>query len=283
MHRHIRLGELLIGVEGVALMRGLFTASDESAQQRVDEVKRLLASTDAELDAFIVAPEFDVAEGYARWSTTYDAPGNPLVSAEQQTTWEIIDALPAGRALDAACGTGRHALRLVQRGHEVTGIDATPEMLARAQAKVPAAHFQTGDITALPLPDDSFDLAVCALALDHVPDLGRPIAELARVVRAGGHLVISDLHPVVKAVGAAAFFRDGDGAAGIVRVHSHSHADYLDAFAACGLTVVRCIEPRFSPAEVRMQHPAWDLIPEATMAAYVDLPIALIWHLTVGP
>lgn len=267
----------------MALMRGLLTASDASAQQRIDEITRLVASTDADPDAEVLStPEFEVREGYARWSTTYDAPGNALISVEQPTTWEIIAALPPGRALDAACGTGRYAERLAQLGHAVTGVDATPEMLAQAQAKVPAAHFLPGDVTALPLPDDAFDLAVCALALDHVTDLATAIAELARVVRAGGHLVISDLHPVVKAVGGAAFFRDADGAAGFVRIHSHSHGDYLDAFAACGLTVVRCIEPTFGAAEVKMQHPAWDLIPEATTAAYLDLPVALIWHLTVS-
>jgi ubiquinone/menaquinone biosynthesis C-methylase UbiE len=282
--RHVRLREFLVGVEGLALLRGLFTGTDESAQRRIDDVRRLVADEQAELYGLGAdTPEHEVTEGYARWSTTYDAPGNPLVSAEQATVWGLIDGVPAGRALDAACGTGRHAKYLAEKGHEVTGIDATPEMLAQAQKKVPNARFELGHLTALPFPDGSFDLAVCALALDHVADFAGAIAELARVVRPGGHVISSDLHPVVTALGGAAFFRDADGASGIVRVHAHSHAEYLDAFAAAGLTVRQCLEPRFGPAEVEMQQPAWSFIPEATTAAYLDLPAALIWDLTVSP
>ena len=281
MPRYVRVRELLVGIEGLALLRELFSGSDESAQRRIDEVKQLVGDAEAERYARgAVTPELEVTEGYARWSTTYDAPGNSLVSAEQAVMWELLDAVPPGRALDAACGTGRHAQRLAHNGHDVTGIDATAEMLARAAEKVPAGRFQTGDLMALPSPDRSFDLVVCALALDHVADLAGAVAELARVLAPGGELLISDLHPVIRAIGAAAFFRDAQGASAFVRGHPHSHADYLDAFAAAGLTVRRCIEPTFGAAEVKMQQPAWSLLPDATTAAYLGLPLALIWQLT---
>ena len=88
MPRHVRLREFLVGVEGLALLRGLFTGSDEAAQQRIDEVRRLVGDEEAELYAVGVdTPELEVTEGYARWSTTYDAPGNPVVSAEQPVVW----------------------------------------------------------------------------------------------------------------------------------------------------------------------------------------------------
>ena len=84
------------------------------------------------------------------------------------------------------CGSGRHAAYLASLGHRVIGIDATPDMLDLARAKAPTARFETADLAALPLPDGSVDLAVCALALTHCADLGPPISELARVVRPGG-------------------------------------------------------------------------------------------------
>jgi ubiquinone/menaquinone biosynthesis C-methylase UbiE len=280
--RHVRLREFLVGVEGLALMRGLFTGSDEAAQARIDEVKRIVADDEAELFGLGTdTPELAVAEGYARWSSTYDEPGNPLVSVEQAVVWRLLDQVAPGRALDAACGTGRHARWLAERGHEVFGVDATPEMLARARENVPRASFEQADLRALPFANDSFDLVVCALALDHVAQFDAAIAELARVVRPEGAVVISDLHPVVKVLGGAAFFRDSDGASGVVRSYRRSHGDYLDAFAACGLTVRRCLEPAFGAAEVEMQQPAWAFMPEATTAAYLDLPAALIWDLTV--
>jgi SAM-dependent methyltransferase len=279
--RHVRLREFLVGVEGLALMRGLFTGTDDEAERRILEAHRIVGDDEAELFGTAVdVPELEVAAGYARWSTTYDAPGNPLISVEEPIVWELLDGAPAGRALDAACGTGRHARRLVARGHEVVGIDATHEMLARARENVPGATFRQGDVCALPLDDASFDLVVCALALEHVADLGLAIAELARVVRPRGRVIISELHPVLKALGGAAFFRDTSGASGVVRGYTHTHADYLDAFAAAGLAVTRCIEGSFGEREVKMQEPAATLIPEATAAAYLGLPAALVWDLS---
>jgi SAM-dependent methyltransferase len=280
MARHVRLREFLLGVEGLALLRGLFTGTDEAAQRRVDEVCRIVG--DAEVDTFALGadvPELDVVPGYARWSSTYDGPGNPLISVEQPVVWALIDEAPPGHAVDAACGTGRHTGRLLQRGHEVIGVDATPDMLARARDAVPNADFRHGDLNDLPLEDASAELIVCALALEHVEELGPPVMELARVARPGGRVIISDIHPVLRALGGAAFFRGSDGSSAYVRGHPHSHADYLDAFGAAGLALRRCIEPRFASAEVEMQQPAAAFAPEATEAAYLGLSAALVWDL----
>jgi ubiquinone/menaquinone biosynthesis C-methylase UbiE len=279
--RHVRLRELLVGVEGIALMRGLFTGKNEVLERRIEEVRRIVSP--AESDTFGLGadvPEMETAEGYARWSTTYDAPGNPLISVEQPVVWELLDSLAPGRALDAACGSGRHARRLLDRGHEVVGIDATAEMLELARRNVSGARFDQGDISDLPFEGGEFDAVVCSLALDHISDLSGAIAELARVVRPAGRVIVSDLHPVLKAVGGAAYFRDAEGAGGVVRGYGHTHADYLDAFASAGLQARRCIEPRFSHEEVGMQQPAAAFIPEATEGAYLGLPAALIWDLT---
>jgi len=280
MARHVRLREFLVGVEGLALLRGLFTGSDESAHQRIAEVRRVVG--DAEAETFAVGadvPELDVTEGYSRWSTTYDKPGNPLVSVEQPAVWALIDELPPGQALDAACGTGRHTRHLVERGHQVTGIDATREMLDRARETVPGAIFEHGDVSHLPLQSASVDLALCALALEHLEELTPPFTELARVVRVGGRVIVSDIHPVLSAIGGAAFFTAADGRSAYVRGHPHSHGDYLDAIAAAGLTLRRCIEPCFGHAEVEMQQPAAAFVPEATEAAYLDFPAALVLDL----
>jgi hypothetical protein len=82
--RHIRLRELLLGVEGLALLRQLLAGSDEHADARVAEMQRILS--DAENTTFGLGsdvPELDVRAGYTAWSETYDRPGNPLISVEQ--------------------------------------------------------------------------------------------------------------------------------------------------------------------------------------------------------
>ena len=188
MARNIALQELLVGVEGLALLRHLYDGTDAQARQRLAEVARVLA--DDSLAGTETTAEAPARAGYPAWSETYDEPGNPIVAIEEPAVWAILDGLPPGRALDAACGTGRHGRRLAAAGHEVIGLDLTPEMLARAG--MPAAE---ADLLALPVSSTSCDLAVCALALAHVADLDPAVAELARVLRPRGRLVVLVLHP----------------------------------------------------------------------------------------
>jgi ubiquinone/menaquinone biosynthesis C-methylase UbiE len=276
--RHVRLREFLVAVEGLALFRTLVEGGDETAEARIDEVRRIVGE-DGTYGFGTDVPELDPRAGYARWSATYDRPGNPLISVEQPVVWALLDALPRGRALDAACGTGRHAAHLAERGHDVTGVDGSPEMLEIARTRDPNTRFLEGDLHALPVEDGEFDVAVCALALGHCADLRTPVAELTRAVRSGGSLVLSDLHPVMSVAGGQALFESGDGSLAFVREHVHLHGEYLDAFGASGLDIVRCVEPRFGPAEAGMQGMAAQFIPEATQAAFAGLPGALIWQL----
>ena len=280
MARYVRLREFLVGVEGLALMRHLFVGEDAVAQRRIDEVRRITGG--AEEDSFAAGmevPELDAQRGYAAWSETYDRPGNPLISVEAPAVVKLLRESPPGRAVDAACGTGRHARWLADHGHEVLGVDASPEMLERARLNVPSARFMQGDLRRLPIDTASAGLVVCALALEHLPELTPPVRELARITRQGGRVVISTIHPVLAALGGAAYFQAADGSGAVVRVHRHPHGDYLEAFADAGLEAKRCVEPAFSRAEAAMQGPATALIADATEAAYVGLPAALIWDL----
>jgi len=269
-----------VAVEGLALFRRLVEDDDETAAARIDEVRRIVGSDDeATFGLGTDVPELDPHAGYARWAATYDRPGNPLISIEQPVVWALLDAMPPGRALDAACGTGRHTAHLFEKGHEVTGVDHSPEMLELARARAPDARLLEGDLRDLPVDDGEFDLAVCALALGHCDDLREPVAELARAVRAGGSIVLSDLHPVMSVAGGQALFEAADGSLAFVREHVHLYAEYIDAFADAGLDIVECIEPRFGPDEAGMQGMAAQFIPQATQTAFAGLPGALVWQL----
>ena len=277
MARHVRLRELLVGVEGLALLRDLYDGTDAVAGERLAEVRRLLDD-----EAFSVAEltsEADPRTGYRSWSESYDEPGNPIVALEEPVIRSFLEPLPAGRALDAACGTGRHARLLVDRGHEVVGIDLTPEMLSRAAANVPEASFIQGDLRDVPAPDEHFDVVVCGLALAHLADLGAAVSELARVLKRGGRLLVSVLHPFQAHLGWHAPFADPAGKRGFVREHPHTHADYLTAFRCAGLNVRGCVEPELTADQVRAKRRAFRHIPEATLQAYLGLPGVLVWDL----
>jgi SAM-dependent methyltransferase len=98
-------------------------------------------------------------------------------------------ALPRGATvLDAGCGTGALAEAIAARDAtaRITGLDISEAFVATARARVPGAAFRTGDITALPDPDATYDAALSLLVLQFVPDRARAAAELARVTKPGG-------------------------------------------------------------------------------------------------
>lgn len=102
---------------------------------------------------------------------------------------------PAGdeRALDVGTGAGALALALAPFVGEVVGVDVEPELLARARTRAPAnATFEEADATALPFPDGSFDLTGTIRTLHHVHRPELALAELARVTRLGGRVLVVD-------------------------------------------------------------------------------------------
>jgi ubiquinone/menaquinone biosynthesis C-methylase UbiE len=274
------VGNFLVGMAGLSILRNWLGAPDVAAA-RFDELAGFLAHPDAPpLALRLDVPSEDVQSGYARWARAYDTAANPLIRVEQPAVQALIDALPPGSALDAACGTGRHARYLHARGHRVIGVDASAAMLDVARQALPDADLRIGNLTALPLESASVDLAVCSLALTHCEDLGPPILELARVVRPGGRLVISDFHPLQLMIGGSAFFIDADGRAGHVRSYAHRHEDYFAAFTAAGLAVRGCIEPRLDEEAVAMASGGlMPLAPEIFRRALLGLPEALVWEL----
>jgi SAM-dependent methyltransferase len=277
MARHVRLRELLVGVEGLALLRGLYAGSDEEAERRLAEIRRLLDD-----DAFAAAElttETDPRTGYSVWAESYGSDGNPIIALEQSIVWGIVDQLEPGRALDGACGTGRHSRHLADLGHDVVGVDLTGAMLERARAGVPEATFIEADLRDIPVATASFDLVVCGLALAHLPDLGPAIAELARVLRAGGRMAISVLHPFQAMLGWQAPFTDASGHRSFVREYPHTHGEYVAAFVDSNLRVSQCIEPRLDAELIQSKRRAFTNVPEATLAAYGGLPGVLVWDL----
>lgn len=101
---------------------------------------------------------------------------------------------PGDRVLDAGAGPGRFTLELLRLGAHVTALDISPGQLELLRARVPDVEAMLGDITDLSqFPDDMFDVTVCyGGPLSYVVDRAeRAVAELARVTRSGGHLLVS--------------------------------------------------------------------------------------------
>ncbi len=285
----------LIGLEGIALLRGWAGDYDETfVRERLAEVRRLVADEGLAEHAGVRVSRGESAAGYRQWADSYDEPRNSLFDYDEPVVFRILDDLPAGTALDAACGTGRFSEALAERGHRVLGVDSSPEMLSRARRRVPGAAFCLGELDRLPLSDDAVDLVVCGLAMSHLPSLGPAMAELARVLRPGGHLVISDVHHELIFRGSVVHALGASHEPGLVPTYRHSIGDFLRAALPLGLAVRRCEEPLAAVGDgedggaamarelVAGPWAAWpwsllDLVPGAARAAWT-IPLTVIWH-----
>lgn len=97
------------------------------------------------------------------------------------------------RALDVGCGTGALAYALAAHVGEVVGVDAAEEYVAAAREHAPpGTTFVTGDAASLPFAYGDFDLVGCVRVLHHVPRPELVVAELARVTRPGGRILLAD-------------------------------------------------------------------------------------------
>ena len=277
MPRTVDARELLVGIEGLALLRHLYGGTGEQGARRLDEVRRLVQEPAPE-PAEEVA-ELDPRTGYDAWSSSYDDPGNPIVALEEPAVWSLLERLPAGRALDAACGTGRHTAQLLRLGHRVAAFDLTRGMLDEMRRREIESSLVEGDLRDMPFAGGTFDVAVCGLALAHVAHLGSPAREFARVLRPRGRLIVSVLHPMQAFLGWQAPFEDGSGRRRFVREHAHTHADYLSSFGRAGLDLVTCLEPALTRREVQAKRRAWRVIPDAALAAYEGMPAVLVLEL----
>jgi demethylmenaquinone methyltransferase/2-methoxy-6-polyprenyl-1,4-benzoquinol methylase len=130
---------------------------------------------------------------------------NTVMTAGLDRRWreraaDLAAVGPGDRALDVATGTGDLALELARRvgpGGEVVGCDFSEEMLARARIKSTGSpapvRFEWANALSLPYDGASFDAATVGFGARNFADLGRGIAEMTRVVRPGGRVVLLEI------------------------------------------------------------------------------------------
>lgn len=212
--------------------------------------------------------------GYDRWAAIYDDEDNPLVQTELGPFSELLGEVRGLRLLDVGCGTGRHALRANDQGAIVTGVDFSTEMLRRARSKPGGdeIHWVTHDIqTRLPFDDATFDRVTSALVIDHVGDLEAFLAELRRVCRPDGFVLLSVLHPAMLLRGVQARFTD-PATGRQVRPDSHAHqiSDYVMGAVRGGLRIDHMSEHTVTPELAARS---------ARAARYAGWPILLMLRL----
>jgi SAM-dependent methyltransferase len=281
----------LLGLEGIALLDAWAGDHDRAfVDIRLAEIRRLLDDKKLK-DRGVLAESVSTVTAYKQQSASYDGEaGGGLFAVDEPVVAEYLSGREPGVALDAACGTGRFAEFLAKHGHQVIGVDSSPDMLVHARRRVPDGEFHLAALEQLPLPDDSVDVIVCALALVHVPRVQPVLAEFARVLRPGGDLVISDIHHELVTRGSVIKARGPAGEPCIAATYRHRLGDYLRAALSLGLQVRRCEEPGTTQPIGPLPEPAagigdwqdwpWslmDYLPSAPRAAGPFLGL-VIWH-----
>lgn len=195
--------------------------------------------------------EDSIREEFTRQSGSF---GNSPAMTSAETLGALVELVPAepdSRWLDVACGPGVVSRAVANRVGTVTGVDLTPAMVEEAERRAgeegaAKVSFAIGDATALEFSEASFDGAITRLSLHHIPLPARVVAQMARVVRPGGWIVVGDLIGDVD--GEAASWREE-----IERLRDPSHWACLTAErlrrigAAAGLELV---EERLVPVDI---------------------------------
>lgn len=141
-------------------------------------------------------PDVEAAERYERWFYT---PLGALVDAwEKEVLFPLLGTVAGDRVLEVGCGTGSYVLPLAQRGAEAVGLDRSAERLRVAQRKSRptglALLLVRGQAESLPFPDNAFDRVLCVTVLEFLPQPRLAVAEMWRVLKPSGVLVIGALN-----------------------------------------------------------------------------------------
>ena len=176
---------------------------------------------------------------------------------------DLAGSVSGRRILDAGCGAGPLAAALRDRGAQVTGFDSSTAMVALAQRRLgPDVLVLVADLAEpLPFGTGEFDDVVASLVLHYLEDWAGPLAELRRVLRPGGRLILAVNHPVIRPVvypdedyfATSPYTEDytfDEQTVELTFWHRPLHA-MTDAFTQAGFTISVISEPPFSP-----EHPA---------------------------
>jgi ubiquinone/menaquinone biosynthesis C-methylase UbiE len=134
-------------------------------------------------------------EAFDRQASFYDSEGWGRFTLPLLTqVLETVKVPDGGRLLDVGCGTGAFLASFAARGGSaISGVDLSPEMIRLASNRLnTGAELRVGDSENLPWPDGTFDTVTCSSSFHHYPQPRKALAEMRRVLKPGGQLVLAD-------------------------------------------------------------------------------------------
>lgn len=184
----------------------------------------------------------DVEDAYDRWASNYDRDANATRDLDAKVLRESGLDLAGRAVLEIGAGTGKNTEWIAAHAASVTALDLSDAMLTHARARVRGTDVQfiRCDLREpWPVANESVDVAIGNLVLEHIDDVGHVFAEVARVLRPSGVAYFAELHPERQQRGSQAQFTDeASGTRVFVPAFIHSRDEFAHAAQLGGLDVV---------------------------------------------
>ncbi|MDX2282277.1 MAG: class I SAM-dependent methyltransferase [Saprospiraceae bacterium] len=181
-----------------------------------------------------------VKEAYNHWADQYDTNKNRTRDLEALSLRETLADLHVEHILEIGCGTGKNTEWLQTIATQLSAVDLSEEMLAKAKSKISAPHVQFLQADILQdwtFATQAYDLVTFSLILEHIEHLDPIFQKLAPICQPGGHVYIGELHPFKQYSGTKARFETETGVQ-IVPCFDHHISDFTMAAKRNGFGIV---------------------------------------------
>jgi len=178
-------------------------------------------------------------KAYDSWSAQYDTNINKTRDLEAIALRETLANITFSSCLEIGCGTGKNTAWFITKAIEITAVDLSDEMLAKAKEKISSdkVNFIQADITQVwSFAKKQYDLVSFSLVLEHIENLQNIFAAVSKAVTTGGYVYIGELHPCKQYAGSKARF-DTDEGVQVLTCFNHHISDFTEAAEINGFEI----------------------------------------------
>lgn len=186
----------------------------------------------------------NVKDAYNQWARQYDTNLNKTRDLEAVALRKTLAGISFENCLEIGCGTGKNTEWLLQKANNLTAVDLSEEMLAKAKAKIASekVQFIQADITAdWDFGKAAFDLVTFSLVLEHIEHLVPIFEKSFAALKSGGYVYIGELHPFKQYSGSKARF-DTEAGRQVVTCFNHHVSDFTQAANRQGFRIMEVNE-----------------------------------------
>jgi ubiquinone/menaquinone biosynthesis C-methylase UbiE len=181
-----------------------------------------------------------VQKAYDSWSGQYDTNINKTRDLEALALRQTLAGIAFESCLEIGCGTGKNTAWLLTKAKNITAVDLSASMLAKAKEKINSdkVNFIQADILQdWNFIDTKYELVSFSLVLEHIEKLEQVFDKVSKIIADDGYVYIGELHPFKQYAGSKARFTTDEGEQ-VVSCFNHHLSDFVQAAKKCGFTIV---------------------------------------------